>query len=169
MGLSEALPAELETTERHEGFVVTKLGSLLDWAQECRAVRPVTPSEPDRRAGIFAVELDDADGAARALEAAGTDPEEIDLFVMGTTTPDLVFPSTACLLQKKLGLPDCGAMDVNAACSGFLYALSVADKFIKTGDARKVLVAGAETLSEMINQAKRPVCPSQTVAVPWDW
>jgi 3-oxoacyl-[acyl-carrier-protein] synthase-3 len=66
-----------------------------------------------------------------------------------------VFPSTACLLQKQLGLPDCGAMDVNAACSGFMYALSVADKYIRCGDARKVLVCGAETLSRIVNWNKR--------------
>ncbi len=76
-------------------------------------------------------------------------------FVLGTTTPDLVFPSTACLVQKQLGLPDCGAMDVNAACSGFMYALSVADKFIRCGDAKKVLVCGAETLSRIVNWNKR--------------
>ena len=74
---------------------------------------------------------------------------------MGTTTPDLVFPSTACLIQKRLGLPDCGAMDVNAACSGFIYALSVADKFIRCGDARKALVCGSETLSKITNWKKR--------------
>jgi 3-oxoacyl-[acyl-carrier-protein] synthase-3 len=91
----------------------------------------------------------------KALEAADVDPKEIDLFVMGTTTPDLVFPSTACLLQKQLGLPDCGAMDVNAACSGFVYALSVADKYIRCGDAKKVLVCGAETLSRIVNWKKR--------------
>jgi 3-oxoacyl-[acyl-carrier-protein] synthase-3 len=91
----------------------------------------------------------------KAMDAAGVDPSEIDLFVVGTTTPDLVFPSVACLLQKKLGLPDCGALDVNAACSGFIYALSVADKFIRCGDAKKVLVLGAETLSRIINWNKR--------------
>jgi 3-oxoacyl-[acyl-carrier-protein] synthase-3 len=91
----------------------------------------------------------------RAIEAAGVDPAEIDLFVMGTTTPDLVFPSCACLIQKRIGLSDCGAMDVNAACSGFMYALSVADKFIRCGDARKVLVCGSETLSQVTNWDKR--------------
>ncbi|MCU0990044.1 MAG: ketoacyl-ACP synthase III, partial [Xanthomonadales bacterium] len=97
-----------------------------------------------------------AEAACRkALEAADVDPAEIDLFVIGTTTPNLVFPSTACLLQKKLGLPDCGSMDVNAACSGFLYALSVADKYIRCGDAQKVLVCGAETLSRITNWNKR--------------
>lgn len=97
-----------------------------------------------------------AEAACRkALQAADTDPGEIDLLVLGTTTPDLVFPSTACLIQKRLGLPDCGAMDVNAACSGFIYALSVADKFIRCGDARKVLVCGTETLSRIVNWNKR--------------
>jgi 3-oxoacyl-[acyl-carrier-protein] synthase-3 len=91
----------------------------------------------------------------KALEAADTEADEIDLLVMGTTTPDLIFPSSACLIQKKLGLPNCGAMDVNAACSGFIYALSIADKFIRCGDAKKVLVCGAETLSNMINWKKR--------------
>jgi len=91
----------------------------------------------------------------KAIEAADVDPAEIDLFMMGTTTPDLIFPSTACLLQKRLGLPDCGAMDVNAACSGFLYALSVADKFVRCGDAKKVLVCGSETLTNITNLEKR--------------
>lgn len=97
-----------------------------------------------------------AEAACRkAIEAAQVDPAEIDLFVLGTTTPDLIFPSTACLIQKNLGLGDCGAMDVNAACSGFLYALSVADKYIRCGDAKKVLVGGAETLTQLINWRKR--------------
>jgi len=91
----------------------------------------------------------------KAMQAADVDPAEIDLLMMGTTTPDLVFPSSACLIQKKLGLPDCGAMDVNAACSGFIYALSVADKFIRCGDAKKVLVCGSETLSSIVNWSKR--------------
>ena len=97
-----------------------------------------------------------AEGACRnAMQAADVDPLEIDLIIMGTTTPDLIFPSSACLIQKKIGLPDCGAMDVNAACSGFIYALSVADKFIRCGDAKKVLVCGAETLSSIVNWEKR--------------
>jgi 3-oxoacyl-[acyl-carrier-protein] synthase-3 len=91
----------------------------------------------------------------KALEAADMDPGEIDLLVLGTTTPDLIFPSTACLVQTSLGLKDCGAMDVNAACSGFMYALSVADKYVRCGDAKKVLVCGAETLSKILNWDKR--------------
>jgi len=89
--------------------------------------------------------------AQRALDAAGADPGEIGLIVVGTTTPDLVFPSTACLLQSRLSLPDCGAMDVNAACSGFMYALSIADKYIRCGDVKKALVIGVDKLTAMID------------------
>ncbi len=97
-----------------------------------------------------------AENACRkAIEAADVDPGEIDVFILGTTTPDLIFPSSACLIQKNLGLPDCGAMDVNAACSGFMYALSIADKFIRCGDAKKALVCGAENLTQMVNWNKR--------------
>lgn len=89
--------------------------------------------------------------AQRAMKAAGIDPSEIGLLIVGTTTPDLVFPSTACLLQARLSLPDCGAMDVNAACSGFMYALSVADKYVRCGDTKKALVVGVDKLSAMLD------------------
>ncbi|MCB1635169.1 MAG: 3-oxoacyl-ACP synthase, partial [Xanthomonadales bacterium] len=93
-----------------------------------------------------------AEGAARkALAAAGVKAEDLDLIVVGTTTPDLIFPSTACLLQNRIGARDCPAFDVNAACTGFIYALSVADKFIRSGAARTALVVGAETLSRMLD------------------
>jgi 3-oxoacyl-[acyl-carrier-protein] synthase-3 len=87
----------------------------------------------------------------RAMDTAGVEPHEIGLLVVGTTTPDLVFPSTACLIQSRLGLPDCGAMDVNAACSGFMYALSVADKYIRCGDVKKALVVGVDKLTAMVD------------------
>ncbi|WP_407354489.1 beta-ketoacyl-ACP synthase III [Luteimonas sp. R10] len=96
--------------------------------------------------------------AVRALQSAGVEPDELDLIVLGTTTPDLVFPSTACLLQHRLGANGCGAFDVNAACSGFLYAISVADKFIRSGDARTVLVVGSETLTRMVDWSERTTC-----------
>lgn len=94
----------------------------------------------------------------RAMEAAGVTADEIDLIVIGTTTPDLIFPSTACLLQARLGNIGCGAMDVNAACSGFVYALSVADKFVRSGDAKTVLVVGAETLTRIVDWTDRTTC-----------
>ncbi len=93
--------------------------------------------------------------ATRAMEAAGVSASELDLIILGTTTPDIIFPSTACLLQARLGANGCGAFDVNAACSGFLYALSIADKFIKSGDAKTVLVVGAETLTRMVDWSER--------------
>ncbi|MCF7223481.1 beta-ketoacyl-ACP synthase III [Marilutibacter chinensis] len=96
--------------------------------------------------------------ASRALEAAGVDASELDLIVVGTTTPDLIFPSTACLLQHRLGANGCPAFDVNAACSGFVYALTVGDKFIRSGAAKTVLVVGAETLTRMLDWNDRSTC-----------
>jgi 3-oxoacyl-[acyl-carrier-protein] synthase-3 len=78
--------------------------------------------------------------------------------VLGTTTPDVIFPSTACLLQDRLGANGCAAFDVNAACSGFIYALSVADKFIRTGAVKNALVVGAETLTRMVDWTDRGTC-----------
>ena len=96
--------------------------------------------------------------AVRALEAAGVDAKELDLIVVGTTTPDLIFPSTACLIQHRLGADGCPAFDVNAACSGFVYALTVADKFIRSGAARTALVIGSETLTRMVDWSDRTTC-----------
>jgi 3-oxoacyl-[acyl-carrier-protein] synthase-3 len=96
--------------------------------------------------------------AMRALEAAGVDAKDLDLIVVGTTTPDLIFPSTACLIQHRLGADGCPAFDVNAACSGFVYALTVADKFIRSGAAKTALVIGAETLTRMVDWSDRTTC-----------
>ncbi|TWI06772.1 beta-ketoacyl-ACP synthase III [Aerolutibacter ruishenii] len=96
--------------------------------------------------------------AVRALEAAGVDARDLDLIVLGTTTPDVIFPSTACLVQARLGASGCPAFDVNAACSGFVYALTVADKFIRSGAARTALVIGAETLTRMLDWSDRGTC-----------
>jgi 3-oxoacyl-[acyl-carrier-protein] synthase-3 len=96
--------------------------------------------------------------AEKAMAAAGVLASELDLIIVGTTTPDVIFPSTACLVQNRIGAKDCPAFDVNAACTGFLYALSIADKFIKTGAARTALVIGAETLSRMLDWSDRGTC-----------
>ncbi len=98
------------------------------------------------------------EAAIRALEAAGVAAADLDMILVGTTTPDLVFPSTACLIQILLGAEGCAAMDVNAACSGFLFALSVADKFIRTGDAKTILVIGTETLTRIVDWTERTTC-----------
>jgi 3-oxoacyl-[acyl-carrier-protein] synthase-3 len=96
--------------------------------------------------------------ARRAMEAAGVTADDIDLIALGTTTPDLIFPSTACLVQARLGAGGCAAFDVNAACSGFIYALSMADKFIRSGQSKCALVIGAETLTRMIDWTDRGTC-----------
>lgn len=100
-----------------------------------------------------------AEHAARmAMEAASISADDIDLIIVATTTPDLIFPSTACLLQERLSVSGPAAFDVQAVCTGFIYALSIADKFIKTGTSTKVLVVGAETLSNIIDWTDRDTC-----------
>ena len=96
--------------------------------------------------------------AKRAMEAAGVCSNDIDLIVFATTTPDKVFPSTACLLQQRLDIHGCAAFDVQAVCTGFIYALGIAEKFIKTGSAKCALVIGAETLSRIVDWTDRTTC-----------
>ena len=98
------------------------------------------------------------EAAQKALADAGTRPDEIDLIVVGTCTPDMPLPSTACFLQKKLGARNAFAMDINAACSGFLYSLSVGDALIRAGRARKALVLGSEILSSVTDYTDRSTC-----------
>lgn len=102
---------------------------------------------------------DMAEQAARlAMQSAGITHSEIDLIIVATTTPDLVFPSTACLLQERLGIHGCPAFDVQAVCTGFIYALTVADNFIRSGSAKRALVVGAETLSRIVDWTDRGTC-----------
>jgi 3-oxoacyl-[acyl-carrier-protein] synthase-3 len=96
--------------------------------------------------------------ARQALEAAGVRAEDIDLIIVATSTPDMVFPSAACILQHKLGVAGCAAFDVQAVCSGFVYALTVADSMIKTGAASKALVVGAEVFSRILDFKDRTTC-----------
>jgi 3-oxoacyl-[acyl-carrier-protein] synthase-3 len=96
--------------------------------------------------------------AERALAAADCDPGAIDLIILATSTPDMVFPSAACLLQRKLGIAGCPAFDVQAVCSGFVYALAIADSMIKTGAASKALIVGAEVFSRILDFKDRTTC-----------
>src|SRR5690606_24467443 len=89
------------------------------------------------------------EAAKRAMEAANVLAEDIDLIIVATTTPDRIFPSTACIVQDKLGISRCPAFDLQAVCSGFVYALAAADNFIKSGGAKCALVIGAETMSRI--------------------
>jgi 3-oxoacyl-[acyl-carrier-protein] synthase-3 len=100
-----------------------------------------------------------AEHAARqALQSAGIEPGAIDLIIVATCTPDRVFPSTACLLQQRLDIRDCAAFDVQAACSGFIYALSIADQYVRAGTARRVLVVGSEATSRIVDWSDRATC-----------
>ena len=94
----------------------------------------------------------------RALEAAGVTTDALDLIIVATTTPDMVFPSTACILQAKLGAKNCPAFDVQAVCSGFVYALTTADHFMRSGQYRNVLVVGAEVYSRILDWEDRTTC-----------
>ncbi|MET0109672.1 MAG: beta-ketoacyl-ACP synthase III [Candidatus Thiodiazotropha sp.] len=96
--------------------------------------------------------------ALRAIEMAGIDASDIDLIVVATTTADQVFPSTACLLQARLGIRGPAAFDVQAVCTGFVYALGVADNFIRSGAAKRALVVGAETFSRIVDWSDRNTC-----------
>ena len=96
--------------------------------------------------------------ARRALDAAGMTADALDLIIVGTGTPDRVFPSTACLLQHRLGIRNCAAFDVQAACSGFVFALSIADQYIRAGTARHVLVVGSEMNSRLVDWSDRSTC-----------
>ena len=96
--------------------------------------------------------------ARQALETAGCTAQDIDLIIIATSTPDMVFPSTACIVQHKLGIHGCAAFDVQAVCSGFVYALTVADAMIRTGAARKALVIGAEVFSRILDFSDRTTC-----------
>lgn len=93
--------------------------------------------------------------ARRAIDAAGVRPEDIDFIAFGTTTPDLIFPNCGVLLQQRLGCFGCPAFSVETACSGFIYALAIADKFVRAGDAKCALVVGAETLSRITDWSDR--------------
>ena len=103
--------------------------------------------------------VDLAEQASRnAIEAAGIDASEIDLIIFATSTPDKIFPSSACILQARLDIHGCPAFDIQAVCTGFIYALSIAEKFIKTGSARTALVVGAEVFSRILNWEDRGTC-----------
>lgn len=110
-------------------------------------------------AGDGETTCDIAEKAARlAMEMAGKTADDIDLIIVATTTPDKIFPSTACLLQQRLDVHGCAAFDVQAVCTGFVYALGIADKFVKTGAAKCALVVGAETLSRIVDWTDRTTC-----------
>ena len=124
-----------------------------EWIMARTGIRERHIAAPDETASSMA-EI----ASRQAIEAAGIDPQSIDLIIVGTGTPDRVFPSTACLLQHRLGISQCAAFDIQAACSGFVFALSVADQYIRAGNARHVLVVGSELNSRLVDWTDRSTC-----------
>lgn len=96
--------------------------------------------------------------ALKAIEDANVNPKDLDMIIVATVTPDMSFPSTACIVQKNIGAINASAFDISAACSGFIYGLSIAEKFIKAGSAKYILVIGAETLSKITDYSDRNTC-----------
>jgi len=127
-----------------------KLDTSDAWIQERTGIRQRHIADESQASSDLALEA-----SRRALGAAGVDAGAIDLIIVATSTPDFIFPSTACLLQAKLGVKGCAAFDVQAVCSGFVYALATADSMIKSGMAKKALVVGAEVFSRILDWSDR--------------
>lgn len=124
-----------------------------EWIVERTGIRARHFAEREVTSSDLALEA-----SRRALDSAGCNAQDLDLIIVATSTPDMVFPSTACILQNKLGANGCPAFDVQAVCSGFVYALSVADAMIRSGGARRALVVGAEVFSRILDFKDRTTC-----------
>ena len=124
-----------------------------EWIVERTGIRARHFADRDVTSSDLALEA-----SRRALEAAGCQAQDLDLIIVATSTPDMVFPSTACILQDKLGANGCPAFDVQAVCSGFVYALTVADAMIRSGGARRALVVGSEVFSRILDFNDRTTC-----------
>ncbi len=149
IGTGGYLPEEVLTNEQISQSVDTSDS----WIYERTGIKSRRIAGPNETASSMA-EI----AARQAIEAAQIDPEEIDLIIVATGTPDRIYPSTGCLLQQRLAIKNCVAFDVQAACSGSIFALSIADQYIKTGAARKVLVIGTEICSRVVDWSDRTTC-----------
>ncbi len=149
LGTGSYLPPQVLTNDD----LAKRLETNDAWIRERTGIRARHIAEPSQTSSDLALEA-----SRRALEAAGVAPGELDLIIVATSTPDYIFPSTACLLQAKLGTKGSAAFDVQAVCSGFVYALSVADNFVKSGNAGKALVVGAEVFSRILDWNDRGTC-----------
>lgn len=148
-GTGSYLPEKILTNHDLEKMVDTSD----QWIQERTGIKKRHIAREDETTCDLAEQA-----SLRAIEAAGIDVSEIDLIIVATTTADQVFPSTACLLQNRLGLHGCPAFDVQAVCTGFIYAMGVAEKFFKTDGIRNALVVGAETFSRLVDWTDRDTC-----------
>lgn len=153
-GTGSYLPPRRLTNAELAAELATKGVETSDeWIVERTGIRARHFAAPDVSSSDLAVKA-----ARHALEAAGRQASDIDLIIVATSTPDMVFPSAACIVQNKLGIAGCPAFDVQAVCSGFVYALTVADALIKTGSATRALVIGAEVFSRILDFSDRTTC-----------
>ena len=148
-GVGGYLPDEIVTNDDLAKFVDTSD----EWIRERTGIRMRRRASPDQAVSDLAVEA-----ARQALSAAGRTVDEVDLIIVATTTPDLTFPATAAIVQRKLGCPVGVAFDIQAVCSGFVYALSVADGFVAGGRSRCALVIGAEMMTRLMDWTDRGTC-----------
>ena len=149
VGTGGYLPEKILTNQQISELVDTSD----NWIFERTGIRERHIAAPSETASSMA-EI----AARQAIEMAGIAIDSIDLIVVATSTPDCIFPSAACLLQQRLGIKGCAAFDLQAACSGFIYALSVADQFVKSNNAKKVLVVGSEINSRLMDWSDRATC-----------
>ena len=149
-GTGSYLPPRVMT---NHDFAARGLDTSDEWIRERTGIVQRHIAEESQASSDLALEA-----SRRALSAAGVRAEELDLIVVATSTPDFIFPSTACLLQAKLGVKGCAAFDVQAVCSGFVYGLATADTFIRSNQYKKILVVGAEVFSRILDWNDRGTC-----------
>ena len=146
-------PRRLSNTQLAAELALKGVETSDEWIFERTGIRARHFAAPDVCSSDLGLEA-----AKNALQAAGLQARDIDLIIVATSTPDMIFPSVACILQNKLGIAGCPAFDLQAVCSGFVYALTVADAMIKTGSASKALVIGAEVFSRILDFSDRTTC-----------
>jgi 3-oxoacyl-[acyl-carrier-protein] synthase III len=146
-------PRRLTNADLATQLAQTGVETSDDWIVERTGIRARHFADD----GVYSSDLA-VSAAQQALNQAGLDASDIDLIIVATSTPDMVFPSTACIVQHKLGAGGCAAFDVQAVCSGFVYALTVADAMIKAGSAKRALVIGAEVFSRLLDFKDRTTC-----------
>ena len=149
VGTGSYLPGSVVTN----ADLATRVETSDEWIRTRTGICQRHIAAPEQTSSVLAYEA-----AQRAIAAAGISAEQIGLVIVATSTPDFVFPSTACLLQAKLGIKRAPAFDVQAVCSGFVYALDIADKFIRSGSCSHALVVGAEVFSRILDWQDRGTC-----------
>jgi 3-oxoacyl-[acyl-carrier-protein] synthase-3 len=142
VGTGSCLPAKIVTNDD----LAKRMDTSDEWIRTRTGIRQRHIAEPTQASSDLG-----AEASRQALAAAGVAPSEVDLIIVATATPDYIFPSTACIMQTKLGIRGCTAFDIQAVCSGFVYALVIADKFIRSGQNRCALVVGAEVYSRILD------------------